>query len=86
MVAAGTNLQTRAHRADLHGGRRWRPQGIVTQIRTSGKSAISVPVGRLLYMSGNPVAAPTLVLMGSVLPEYGKFRFDRTLAAARHRP
>jgi hypothetical protein len=34
-------------------------------------------------MSGNPVAAPTLVLMGSVLPEYGKFRFDRTLAAAR---
>jgi hypothetical protein len=34
-------------------------------------------------MSGNPVAAPTLVLLGSVLPQYGKFRFDRTLAAAR---
>ena len=34
-------------------------------------------------MSDNSVAAPTLVLMGSVLPEYGKFRFDRTLAAAR---
>jgi hypothetical protein len=30
-----------------------------------------------------PLASPTLASLGSVLPRYGKFRFDLTLAAAR---
>jgi hypothetical protein len=34
-------------------------------------------------MSIKPPPAPTLAGLASVLPVYGKFRFDRTLAEAR---
>jgi hypothetical protein len=34
-------------------------------------------------MSSEPPPPPTLALLESILPEYGKFLFDRTLEAAR---
>ena len=39
--------------------------------------------GRLFDMNGGRPHAPTLASLASVLPEYGKFTFDRTLEAAR---
>ena len=39
--------------------------------------------GRLTRMDIGPMAAPTLTALGTALPRYGAFRFDRTLAAAR---
>jgi hypothetical protein len=35
-------------------------------------------------MSSEPPSPPTLAMLESVLPEYGKFSFDRTLEAARN--
>jgi hypothetical protein len=35
-------------------------------------------------MSREPPPLPTLALLESILPEYGKFPFDRTLEAARN--
>ena len=39
--------------------------------------------GRLFGMNAGRPHAPTLASLASVLPEYGKFTFDRTLEAAR---
>ncbi len=64
----GTSLQTALAEPICGTGRRRRSDQDITEVSNFGH-----PVGRLSYMSGNPVAAPTLVLMGSVLPEYGKF-------------
>jgi hypothetical protein len=38
---------------------------------------------RLAYVVSKPLPSPTLAWLGSALPEYGKFRFDLTLEAAR---
>jgi hypothetical protein len=35
-------------------------------------------------MISKPLLPPTMASLGSVLPQYGEFRFDRTLEAARH--
>jgi hypothetical protein len=40
--------------------------------------------GRLIHMNRNQLSPPTLALLGDVLPQYGKFNFDRTLEAARN--
>jgi len=34
-------------------------------------------------MTSQPLLAPTMASLGTVLPQYGEFRFDRTLEAAR---
>ncbi|MGH9477542.1 MAG: hypothetical protein ACRD1C_14670 [Terriglobales bacterium] len=38
----------------------------------------------MIRMSSEPPSAPTLAMPAGVLPEYGKFPFDRTLEAARN--
>jgi hypothetical protein len=40
--------------------------------------------GKLVRMSNTRAHRPTLSSLARVLPEYGKFRFDRTLEAARN--
>jgi hypothetical protein len=35
-------------------------------------------------MTSQPLPSPTIASLGAVLPQYGEFRFDRTLEAARH--
>jgi len=39
--------------------------------------------GRLTCMISKPLLPPTMATLGSILPQYGEFRFDRTLEAAR---
>jgi hypothetical protein len=39
--------------------------------------------GKLIHVNRKPPTPPTLALLASVLPAYGKFPFDRTLEAAR---
>jgi hypothetical protein len=46
--------------------------------------AVSHKGARLIHMSSKPPCPSTLASLARVLPQYGKFTFDRTLAAARH--